>query len=455
MSINYIYFVENLEKNIRMLKTGLMLFLLLGISCTSESTLLSNKEKVSIDFLSEHLWNKSYLATLYYEKYGTKTIWQDPDDRQELIDFLLNRVENEGLTLTDYNIEDLAYAHSHYQELNYSQHLQSDFDFTHHFLLACFQLEFGKIDPTKIYSDWEISKPRKVDVDLLHEAIDLHQVYASLEKKIPNNPFYKDLQKEWIKVSDKHLPKAKKILVNLERSRWLPTDMGEYYVWINLPEERLRVYENGTPTQEHRVIIGKPDRKTPVLSSVLNQVVINPTWTVPPTILKNDVVPKATASRGYFYSQRLKIIDKNTGNTVSPEDWDPSRYNSYRYVQATGNLNALGLIKFNFPNKHMVYLHDTNNRSMFNQKNRALSSGCVRVEDPFRLAEKVLALEENKLTRSDLDSLVKKEKTKYIELKKIVHIHQTYLTAYVENGQLKQFHDVYDLDEGLFHRLTR
>jgi L,D-transpeptidase YcbB len=92
---------------------------------------------------------------------------------------------------------------------------------------------------------------------------------------------------------------------------------------------------------------------------------------------------------------------------------------------------------------------------MFNQTNRALSSGCVRVENPFSLAEKILAIEQNDLTRSDLDTLVKREKTKFIELKKIVHVHQTYLTAYVENGQLKMFNDVYDLDNGLYQRLSK
>lgn len=140
---------------------------------------------------------------------------------------------------------------------------------------------------------------------------------------------------------------------------------------------------------------------------------------------------------------------------VNIEEWDPENYNSYRYVQASGPLNSLGLIKFNFPNDHMVYLHDTNNKSLFVRNDRALSSGCVRVEKPFELAERILQIEGSALTRVDLDTLVARQKMKTLPLKKIVNIHQTYLTAYVKNGQLQTFKDVYDLDDRFYKRLKK
>ena len=439
-----------------MIRISLLATFLLFVSCSKEEKVGEvKKEKVSVAIDRNALFNSSFLGSLYYEKYGEQTVWEDYQDRQDLIDFILEKIEGEGLSISTYKMKELCLAHINYQELDYQQHVQADLDFTHTFLQVVYHLQFGKVNPNKFYSDWESGKKRFIDTELLHEALATHQVFSSLDKKIPVNPFYKDLRNEYQRLNDLESDKAKKIIVNMERSRWMPDDLGQNYVWVNLPEERLRVFEGGIETQVHRVIIGKPDRKTPILSSIINQLVINPTWTVPPTILKNDLVPKASANRGYFASQRLKIVDKATGATVSPENWNPEKFNSYRYVQSTGNLNALGLIKFNFPNKHMVYLHDTNNRSMFNQTNRALSSGCVRVENPFSLAEKILAIEQNDLTRSDLDTLVKREKTKFIELKKIVHVHQTYLTAYVENGQLKMFNDVYDLDNGLYQRLSK
>ena len=381
------------------------------INCNhSDKVDVKEKIKTSVSFSNHNLINESYLAINFYDKYGTNTVWEDAHDRKQLIDFVLNEVEKNGFTLNSFKIKDLCLAHINYQNLSYNEQIQADLDFTHTFLQIIFNLEFGRINPKKFYSDWEVSKNRIVDVDYLFEALKEKNVKEYLNNKIPTNLFYVNLKKEYNKLNDFTSDKAKKIITNMERSRWLPDDLGQFYVWVNIPEERLRVFENGSETVNHRVIIGKPERRTPVLSSIFNQLVVNPTWTVPPTILKNDLVPKASANRGYFANQRLKIVDKNTGATVSPENWNPEKFNSYRYVQSTGNLNALGLIKFNFPNKHMVYLHDTNNRSMFNQANRALSSGCVRVEKPFDLAEKILSIEQSEITRSDLDTLVKKKK---------------------------------------------
>lgn len=436
----------------------IVLFMLL-ILCFGCSKQKPTTKKITVlgevSFEKDKLFNSSFLGYSFYENYGTQTVWSSFQERQELIDFILEKIEGEGFSIDSYKIKDLCLAHINYQDLDYYELVQADLDFTHTFLKVIFDLEFGRVNPKKYYSDWEPAKKRKVDVAYLHQALVSKEIYSALENKIPTNLFYKNLKSEFQKLTDFNSNKAKKIIVNMERSRWLPDDMGEYYVWVNIPEERLRVFESGIETKQHRVVTGKPERKTPVLSSVFNQLVINPTWTVPPTILKNDVVPKASENRGYFLQQRLKIVDKATGVVISPENWNPDRFNSYRYVQATGSMNALGLIKFNFPNDHMVYLHDTNNRSVFNRTERALSSGCVRVENPFSLAEKILSIEGSKWTRSDLDTLVKREKTKFIELKKIVHIHQTYLTAYVENGQLKMFNDVYDLDEGLYKRIAK
>ena len=204
------------------------------------------------------------------------------------------------------------------------------------------------------------------------------------------------------------------------------------------------------------MIIGKKERRTPVLSSAFNGIIVNPKWTVPPTILKNDVVPKATANRGYFASNRLTIFDKKSGKQVSAENWNPANYSGYRYVQQTGKLNSLGLIKFDFPNKHMVYLHDTNNRSRFVENNRALSSGCVRVEDPFDLAKAIFQIEGVNVERADLDTLVAREKTKNIKLNKKVNVHQVYFTAVIDKtGSIKILNDVYSLDNILYKRLIQ
>lgn len=247
--------------------------------------------------------------------------------------------------------------------------------------------------------------------------------------------------------------RLKKIIVNMERARWLPDDLGAHYVWVNLPEFMLYVYENKQLVETHRVIIGKESRKTPVLSSKFSNLIINPTWTVPPTILKKDLVPNATHDREYFASQRMTIYNKNN-QVVDPEDWNPENAKSYRYVQSTGNANALGLIKFDFPNKHMVYLHDTNNKSKFSAGDRALSSGCVRVQNPFDLAERILKMERNNsYDREKLDTLVARKKTVHIRLKKEVNVHQLYFTAWTNDQGVQFRDDVYQLDAGLYRKI--
>lgn len=246
--------------------------------------------------------------------------------------------------------------------------------------------------------------------------------------------------------------RIKQIVANMERARWIPDSFGANYVMVNLPEFKLFVYEKNQLTETHQVIIGKEARKTPILSSSFSNLVINPTWTVPPTILKNDLVPRASADRGYFERNRMTIYNKS-GQAVAPDQWDPANAKSYRYVQTTGGNNSLGLIKFDFPNDHMVYLHDTNNRSMFANKNRALSSGCVRVQNPFELATRILEMEGSAYNRNKLDILVARNKTQYIKLKKEVRVYQLYWTAW-KNDQGVQFRDdVYHYDNGLYAKI--
>lgn len=246
--------------------------------------------------------------------------------------------------------------------------------------------------------------------------------------------------------------RIKQIIANMERARWIPDHLGENYVLVNLPEFKLFVYEKERLTESHAVIIGKDSRKTPILSSQFSNLVINPTWTVPPTILKNDLVPRASADRGYFARNRMTIYSKN-GQVVDPKDWDPSSARSYRYVQTTGGNNSLGLIKFDFPNDHMVYLHDTNNRSMFGNKNRALSSGCVRVQNPFDLASRILEMEGSAYNRVKLDTMVAKNKTQYIKLKKEVNVYQLYWTAWKDDQGVQFRDDVYQYDNGLYAKI--
>ena len=247
--------------------------------------------------------------------------------------------------------------------------------------------------------------------------------------------------------------RREQIVANLERWLWYPNDLVRQYLIANLPEYMLNYVVDNDTIASHRIVVGTIKRKTPILTSKLSNFVFNPTWTIPPTIIKEDLTPSASKNRNYFPSRRLTIYD-NKGKEISPYEWNPARANSYRYVQKPGYNNSLGLVKFNFPNGHLVYLHDTNHRDYFVRNNRALSSGCVRVENPLVLVKQILVKEnEKKWNTSEIDSIIKREKTKTVSMKDTVNIYIFYWTSWLENDQLQFRPDIYELDKALFQKL--
>ncbi|MCJ2058826.1 L,D-transpeptidase family protein [Methylobacterium sp. J-048] len=215
------------------------------------------------------------------------------------------------------------------------------------------------------------------------------------------------------------------LIVNMERWRWLPGDLGSDYILVNIPEYRLRAYRGGSLRDEARVIVGKPESRTPLFSGLMEYAVVNPSWYVPPSILKT-MAPKLAGYGGKTWGG-YEVV--RHGGHVSLR-------------QPPGERNALGFIKFMFPNQHAVYLHDTPNRSLFSAAKRDFSHGCVRVDDPFRLADAVLP----DWSEARLKKLIGKgERT--IRLPAKLPVHLAYFTAYVDDGgTFRTLPDLYGYD---------
>jgi murein L,D-transpeptidase YcbB/YkuD len=245
--------------------------------------------------------------------------------------------------------------------------------------------------------------------------------------------------------------RIQQILVNLERWKWYPKQMGKEYIIINIPDYKLLLVNNNDTLRTHRVIVGRAKRKTPVLSSKLTQVVFNPTWTVPPTILREDVIPAILKSRSYLTNSNIKVYDSN-GRIVSPYEWQLSQAKTYRYVQSPGTFNSLGMVKIIFPNRFSVYLHDTNHRDYFDKIDRSLSSGCVRVDNPLELTEYILNDEVN-WNLEKITETLQNERTKFVKIKKEIAFHLLYWTAWSENNNLIFRDDIYNLDANLYDKL--
>jgi murein L,D-transpeptidase YcbB/YkuD len=247
------------------------------------------------------------------------------------------------------------------------------------------------------------------------------------------------------------------IRVNLERGRWVLHDVGDRLVVVNIAGFELYLARDGRPQWETRVQVGKPYRKTPIFKSEIRYLVFNPTWSVPPTVLAADILPAIKRNRSYLKTHKLRVIDRN-GKVVNPAQVKWSAYTAknfpYRLEQQAGPENALGRVKFMFPNRYAVYLHDTPKKELFGESARAFSSGCIRVEDPLRLAELLLD-DPGKWNRAQIDQAVATGKTLTVHIKRPVPVLLLYWTvAAGPDGQVEFLPDIYGRDPAVLKALN-
>jgi len=250
----------------------------------------------------------------------------------------------------------------------------------------------------------------------------------------------------------------KKLSANMERIRWMQKHFGDLYLVVDVPDMELFLKRDGADVVHMRVVVGKPERQTPSLFATMANIVINPSWGVPPTILKKDVLPGLKKSgKKYMRKKGLKVYD-NDGNVVDPSFINEGNYKRYTYKQAPGDDNSLGYVKFNLPNPWDIYLHDTPHRDDFGKRDRFLSSGCIRLQYPQEMAIYILSDIENKksYTAGRLDSIIATHKTKWEILKTKIPVHIAYLTAYSDStGKHVQFiRDIYQRDDKLISLLN-
>ncbi len=236
--------------------------------------------------------------------------------------------------------------------------------------------------------------------------------------------------------------------LNLDRMRWLPEEIGKNLILVNIPEYKLRIYKANELAMEMKTIVGEVDKSTPVFSDTLSHIVFNPTWTVPQSIIWEEMVPKLKKDRGYF--QKSFKIYKDSEEVdpyfVNWKDDELKKKHFFVFEQQPGPDNSLGEVKFMFPNKLSIYLHDTPAHVLFNRTHRDLSHGCIRLERPFELANFLLS--DNKgWTKDEMNSILQEKEPKKVFLDQRYHVQITYLSAWVDNdGRLKLFDDIYGFD---------
>ena len=253
--------------------------------------------------------------------------------------------------------------------------------------------------------------------------------------------------------------RAEQIRLNLERWRWLPRDLGERHIRVNIAAFELDVIEHGESVLDMRVVVGRHYRRTPVFTGTMTYLVLNPYWHLPHSIATRDKLPLIQRDPGYLDRHGLTIFRGWGANErpVDPAtiDWpEMSRSNfPYRMRQDPGPLNALGQVKFMFPNPYNVYLHDTPSRYLFGRPERAFSSGCVRLERPLELADYLLA-DQPEWTRERMQQTFRGNTERAVTLRRSIPVHLLYWTAFVDaDGRVAFRRDIYDRDEPLMYAL--
>ncbi len=231
------------------------------------------------------------------------------------------------------------------------------------------------------------------------------------------------------------------IIANMERWRWLPRDLGASHVMVNIPEYMLRIYSDGRPIHSTRVVVGRPDAPTALISKPISYAVVNPAWNIPPTIVRKQMMPLLQSNPAALARRGIEVTKNRSGG--------------YSFRKKPGPNNDLGRIKFMFPNDHAIYLHDTPAKNLFSNTRRANSSGCVRVQNPFDFGSVLfnLAMEGQNWDEARFARMFG-PKERYINLKRPIPVHLVYFTLAADaHGRLTSYEDLYGFNSAVKNRL--
>ncbi len=251
----------------------------------------------------------------------------------------------------------------------------------------------------------------------------------------------------------------KRIAITLDRYKQLPDSMPEKYIWVNLPSFYMQVWDHDTLVMDSKIICGKPATRTPLLNSYITDMVTYPTWTVPTSIIAKQFLPKLKNNPNYLSHLGMHLVN-GKGETISGNDVKWSKYTKgipYKIMQGSGDDNALGIFKFNFSNNYAVYLHDTNQRYLFKNAARALSHGCVRVQNWEKLADYIAindslnlkAGDELRYTTDSIKTWIEQKVNKRISVKNKVSLFIRYFTCEAKDGKIKFYDDIYGEDKAI------
>ena len=373
-----------------------------------------------------HTWQD---AQRFYRQNGYVLVWSDGRKPYGQMDALIRAIRaagEDGLDAADYGADELDRIR---QTFDPSHAADADVRFSYAYLRYASDLTRGTVDPEDIDPHWHAA-PRNVDVRAaLERGLADNRIQDSLQKLTPSAPQYKGLKQQLALARSQNAPPEAilQIAMNMDRWRWLPDDLGARYLMVNIPAFRLDAIENGKSVLEMKVVTGKKDSPTPMLTDQMTTVVFSPYWNIPSEIVSKEILPKLQSDPDYLERNNIEMDE------------------SGHYRQRPGKGNSLGGVKFLFPNHYNVYLHDTPAGKLFERIERDFSHGCVRVAQPMELAKYVLR-DQPEWTEERIVAAMNRGVEQSVALKQPLPIYLVYFTAWEENGALQMRPDVYGLD---------
>ncbi len=405
----------------------------------------------------KNIRNTSASVYAIYSGNGFTPVWINEEGKIKNTDEFIKGLEalpGEGISIAKYNLAELKAQAEAMSKNKNRKDIQAviewDKKMTTVYVQAANDLLYGVLDPEDAVDMWYHDNDTTVN---WQENIKNNK-FPSLDVYRSKLGTYAALVKHRASLADGDSAKAS-VDANLERLRWLPQSFEEDYILTVVPMMEIMLKEKGKTTMQMKAVVGKPDRETPSLNADIVNIVFNPSWGVPPGIMKKDVIPGLlNKGTGYLDKKDLKVYDRK-GNEVDPSTITADNYKGYVFRQPPSEKNALGQVKLNMPNPWDIYLHDTPSKGDFELEERYKSSGCVRLERALPLAEYILKKMNSNNDTLQIDNVLNAGETKYIKLQHRLPVHIVYLTAYDVDGRLQFFKDIYSKDRELAALLNK
>jgi len=400
----------------------------------------------------------------FYKEHRFNTVWLK-DGASAMADSMflfLKNVRLYGLLPQDYHITEIENLEASPKGI--ITFYRKDALLTDAFLSLAMDLKYGRLDSNL--------KPNKVDsltLQILDFALVSQEIKKTLESQEPSYPEYQFLKKSLHEMlnstdsTDRNMlfsgvtydsiilhKKVQYIEINMERWRNEVVPLENRYIWINIPSYQLQVVDKGQTILESRIIVGKPETRSPVLSSLVECITLYPYWHVPRKIAIEEFLPVIQSDTSFLTLNKFDVLDRK-GTVLDPDSLDWKKYNKnyfpFSLRQREGKENSLGLIKFVFDNPYAVFLHDTNAKGLFSKKTRALSHGCIRMEKAVELVKYLVPAPDK------IDQQLDEKERRTINLSNPIPIHIRYLTCEHTGGVLIFFDDIYQQDQNIIQLL--